>query len=210
MDLPPPVDDAVAEPIAAVEAPAPGDALEASLRRFVEARCDVVRVEVRHVGTTVPVDAVDSLVWTGDPCRPQPVLTLRLGATRRTLHPVLDLFVEGPVAPYDVQPGEVFHVERGPVPWRAAQVNPLVGRVRSRVALSEGDPVTPVVASRVPDATHGQAVSLILQRGVVTVAAPGVLLGPAFVGERVAVRNEATRVVQHGVLVAPDTVSLTP
>lgn len=204
MDLPPAAEVATEQAITAESR------LEASLVAYVEARCRPERVTVRHLGTQLQPSDTDPLVWTGDPCRPQPVLQLTIGASRRTLLPVLDLWVRGPVAPHDVRPGDVFHVKQGAIPWRDAQANPLVGRVESRATIAAGDPVTPRLARRVPDAGQGAQVTLVLCSGSVLLRAPGVVIQPGFVGDRIGVRNEATRVVQHGVLIDSKTVSLSP
>jgi len=208
MDLPPPPPQAPSAEVVEAVHPLAGD-----LADYVRDRCNVVRVHVAELDVRVPQGA-STRVWQGDPCRPFPALRLQFrvdGQLRSApARPHLQLWVEGPVAPSDVVAGEPFEVDRGAIPWRDAQGNHLVGTVVSRVDLSAGQPVTPRQARRLPDASSGDRVDLVLERGSVRLTAPGELLSTGFVGDRVSVRNRTTLAVQRGVLVGPQTVELSP
>lgn len=207
MDTPPPPP---VEEVAEVADPVADD-----LRDHVLASCEAARVEVELVEIGRTLADGESLRWVGDPCLPYPRLRAEVfrGPTRVASLPVrarLSLWVRGPTAPRDVQPGEAFEPVPGLVDWRTAQGHPLSGTVQARVPLHEGDAITPRVASRVPDAASGSSVELVLEKGVVRITASGQLTRAAFVGDRVSVRNLATRAVQHGTLVDRTTVVLDP
>ena len=209
MDLPPPAPPAAAEAVAEAH-----DPVSDSLIAHVRASCpQVVQVRVTHLGLSErpPDDAV--LSWSGNACVPSPSLRVEvvrdgLMVARWFARPHLDLWVRGPVAPRDVPAGTPFIVADGAVPWWEARGTPLTGRVVSTVSLVQGQPVTHRIARRVPDAAHRATVTLVLREGAVTIRAPGQLLRDAFIGEEVAVQNNATRVVQRGVLVDASTVVL--
>lgn len=186
-----------------------------SLSEYVHERCDITRVEVLTAGLPVVPPTGARLRWTGNPCLPNPTLRLQALADGAlvgswTARPRLDLWVPASVAPRDVGVGEAFEPVPGEAPWRAAQAGTLVGRVQSRIPISAGSPVTPRVASKLPDAANGAAVDIIVQIGQVRVSAPGKLVGAGTIGRPVHVRNAVSGKVHRGVLHTANTVHVSP
>ncbi len=107
-----------------------------------------------------------------------------------------------PVASAAVGPGDAVafaparvdasHLSGAPVaadsgPWEA------------RIPLRAGQPVTMQSVRAIPDARSGESVTLIASRGPLTIAASGLLMDDAYVGQSVIVANTATGTVVEGV-----------
>jgi len=187
-----------------------------SLATYAVARCGAERAEVTWLGLggSVPGGDAARLDWEGDPCRSRPELELRVVeqgelVARAPVRPGLQVWVEAPVAPRRVLPGEDFTPELGLVLVQDLRGNPVaVSPWRSRVNLRAGQPVTTGQVVAVPDADQGADVTLKLVRGGLVIVAPGHLADNGYLGQPVRVVNEATHVVAEGVLVREDLVHL--
>jgi flagella basal body P-ring formation protein FlgA len=209
-DLPPPPPPAES----AIHAQAESARVAEAIAAFAVERCSALSVDVRWTGLAVEPPEGARLVFDGDPCHPSPRLRLSVlsnGVLAASYHirPSLELVVRAPVAPDDVRAGERFAPIDGEA--RIEQIvglRPLGGEVIATRALRAGDPVTDRVARLAPDVLNGASVEVEIARGSVRVRAQGTVLGDAFVGQSVQVRNEMTGAVQHGVLLSPTVVRL--
>jgi len=127
------------------------------------------------------------------------------------LYPEVRLWVHVPVAAADVARGDVVTTRtervrlgelRGGTP-----VDPGVTWLAT-TTLHAGQPVTTGRVRARPDLLQGATVDVYVQRGALSVRAPGQLLADGVIGQPVAVLNLATRTQQFGTLRADGTVLL--
>ncbi|MEQ1505726.1 MAG: flagellar basal body P-ring formation chaperone FlgA [Myxococcota bacterium] len=189
-------------------------AIHASLVAYATARCEATAVEVRWLGVDparLPAGATPS--WSGDPCRPHPLLTatwtVGVDSDRVTVRPDLVVWVHAPVAAHPVEAGAEVEVTDGTAPLSALVAGRFTGdaAIASR-ALNAGEPLTRLNVRAKAAAVSGAEVTLRVRVGTLVVTADGRLLGDAQVGDVVRVFNHATEAVVSGTLVSPDTVEL--
>jgi flagella basal body P-ring formation protein FlgA len=188
--------------------------LETGLVAFASERCAAARVDVRWLGidpARLPADG--QAAWDGDPCRPQPVLslwwTVPTGTVRYTVRPQLAVSVEAPVAARPVSAGEPVEVTRAIVPL--ASVTGAAwsgGPAVARRALAAGEPLTSLSVAPAPDLPSGAAVILRVRSGALEIRSSGKLLEDGRVGQPVRVWVAATDTSVRGVLSSRETVDL--
>ena len=194
--------------------PQPEAAIHASLAQYVIERCAATKVDIHWLGInpTLTVDA-DHLAWTGNPCRSRPTLRLSLVenenlAAEFSVRPSLTVWKQAPVATRDFKPNEVVQSVLAEVPMDSLRGRPITDTRVASVLIKQGTPITDAVTTIPPAARAGATVDLKVQRGTLTITAPGKLLHDADLGQTVRVVNEATRVTLEGVLVEPRVVDL--
>lgn len=183
-----------------------------SLVDYVTDQCDAATVDVRWFGvapTAIPEGT--ELLWSGDPCRSRPDLTLtviqdHVQVSRMKVQPGLSILVNGWILAEPVDRGEVVTLKAGPVPLGTRHVGQ--GTWRARRALPVGKPVSALDVEALPDGTAGTPVSIIAKHGSLMISTPGRLLTDGRLGEEVRVRIDATRVVSTGILTQPTEVEV--
>jgi hypothetical protein len=187
-----------------------------TLAEFAREECGAVRAEVRWVGLAedrLPAPGAD-VVWSGAVCTPGAAIRLTvvengLPVARYTVQPAIDLWVEARVTPSEIHPGGIFETVPGVV--RLTDVHGTLapaGRWQARGHLDAGAPVT-AGAVQVPlDASAGDAVTLRVRRGGLTVTTTGTLLADARIGDRTAALSTSTKVRVDGVLTDPTTLDV--
>ena len=190
------------------------ESIRTSLVEYVIERCAASKVKVHWLGVdpAIAKDA-DHIAWTGNPCRSRPTLRLSLVENEHltaefSVRPSLTVWKQTPVAARDFKPGEVVESTLADVPLDSLRGRPTTDLRVARVLIKQGTPITDAVTTVPPAARAGTAVDLKVQRGTLTITAPGKLLHNASLGQTVRVINEATRVTLEGVLVGPAVVDL--
>lgn len=132
------------------------------------------------------------------------------------LQPRLLVWRAVPVATAPANPGEVVRWAPGRVPLGKLVGAPLdpdrleTGQWVARTTLPENTPLTDLVVRPAPDGPRGQEVVLMAGARDLLVAAPGRLMGDAFLGERVTIANLASGAVVTGTLLAPACAAVGP
>jgi flagella basal body P-ring formation protein FlgA len=194
--------------------PQPEEAIHASLVEYVIERCAATRVDIHWLGIDPTLTAnADRLAWTGNPCRSRPMLRLSLVenenlAAEFSVRPSLTVWKQAPVAIRDFKPNEVVQSTLAEVPMDSLRGRPTTDMRVASVFIKQGTPITDAVTTVPPAARAGSTVDLKVQRGTLTITAPGKLLHDADLGQTVRVVNEATHVTLKGVLVEPGVVDL--
>lgn len=176
---------------------------------------ELADVEVEHLGLEAPLpcggDAALTVVLPPGPLIERVDLTVVATnaageCARRRLRTRLRIWEAVPVAARPTPAGDPIELATGRVPRAAIDgvpVDPTAGPYVARGPLPPGAPVTLDRVRVPPDERSGGIVTLVAQRGSVSLEASGRLLRDARVGDPVEVLNSATGVVVRGVLVEP-------
>jgi hypothetical protein len=176
---------------------------------WVAAECSATRVVLRSPGIDPAAVPDGAVAFDGDPCRAHPVLRMRVGDRQFTLRPVLDVFVEAPVATAPAAVGTEVAWTLAPVrlgSWSGASVP--AGQWVATATLKEGVVLTSLVVAPRPDVVAGTVVALSVRSGDLEIKSDARLLRDARVGEQVRVFVPATNRVVVGRLVDATTVAL--
>lgn len=191
----------------AAEAPDSHQRVSESLLAYTQQGCEADMVELEALGLAWSVDpkAGQSLHWSGDACRQDPVLHLSVFeegkfAGRYSLHPVMRVERWGLVATAPASRGQALHTDRALVPVWTARAGVQEGLPIATRAVAAGEPVDLNNAAFGAERLAGDPVVLSVTRGSVSLITDGELLADAAVGERVPVKNLQSGQVVEGVL----------
>jgi len=200
--------------VATALAARPADAIAAA----VAARAGVPATDVEVTGLGLPEGADVDAVWRVDLPAGQRRFTGTTavylqredGPARFALRPRVVTWHEVPVAERSVRAGEAVALVRARVASDVLRAEEPVdeGRWVARVGIEAGTPVTTARVRAAPDLADGAEVKLLAGSGALRVAAPGRLLGDAWIGAPVSVLNLATRAVLKGTYRGENTVAL--
>ena len=171
-----------------------------------------VGLRVSHSCVGTPAIRIESLP--GEQFRGLTHLRLQLSSSgeecgKYTISTKIDLYHEVVVAAADAAVGapvELTSRRMKVSALRGALVDPKEGPFVAVQSVRAGQPVTYRRVKRLPAASTGETVSIMVTTRGLTIRAEGRLLGDAYLGDSVHVANLATDAVVQGTLIAPGTV----
>jgi len=123
--------------------------------------------------------------------------------------PSYTVTVQTPVATTNTLAGHVVDYEMGVADLHDVHGTPVgQGTWRARTSVEAGTPITLSIVTPLPDASRGQAITLMVTRGKLRIEADGELLNDARVGDSVRALNHATHATVRGILVQSDIVEV--
>ena len=196
--------------LAATHAPESHQRVSESLVAYAGERCQADSVYLDTLGLAWSVDpmAGESLHWSGDACRQDPVLHLSVFSegkfsARYSLHPVLRVERWGLIATHPSSRGQAVRTEPALVPIWLAEPGEIQGAPIATRSVAAGEAVTRNNAAFGAERLAGDPVVLSVTRGSVSLLTEGELMANAAIGERVLVKNLQSGQVVEGVL-GPD------
>lgn len=187
--------------LAAATAATPSEAI----RGAVATRLGIPVADV-EVSAMAPIPGLQEADWSVELPLSGPItgnvpVVLRSGAGRYAVRPVIVAWREVPVAAEATAAGQTVPLAMARVSSDRLRGETVVERGSSwvaRVDLAAGDPVTTSRARAEPDARRGAEIRVVTECGALSIQAPGVLLGDAYVGKPVSAMNLSTHVVLSG------------
>ena len=194
----------------AAQAPDSHSRVSESLVAYAQEQCEADSVQLEALGLAWSVDLSpeQSLHWSGDVCRQDPVVHLSVFEEgkfcgRYSLHPILRIERWGLVATHPATRGQPLRTEPALVPVWTAKAGSLDGQPIATRSVAAGEPVDANNAAFGAERLAGDPVVLSVTRGSVSLVTDGELMADAALGERVAVKNLQSGQVVEGVL-GPD------
>jgi hypothetical protein len=192
------------------QAPDSHNRVSESLVAYAQERCEADSVVLDALGLAWSVDpsAGESLHWSGDACRQDPVIHLSVFnegklSGRYSLHPVLRVERLGLIATEPARRGQAIQTEELLVPVWLVQGGVAEGKAIATRSVRAGEAVNSNNAVFGAERLAGDPVVLSVTRGSVSLMTDGELLADAAIGERVPVKNLQSGQVVEGVL-GPD------